>query len=144
MPEMLKIFRDVFEFMRDDTHPNTYTVFDAPDGKAALEMITSQTSDFNVILSDIKMPRMDGITFLKAVRTLKPNIPVILYSAHTSKEQNEKLILELGAFDVFYIPPPDFHFVVWKVDEAGVWNLERLGSNSKAKSPCQNGKDFLI
>lgn len=126
VPSMLKIFRDVFEFMiNDQTHPNTYEVVDAPDGKAALDLVNSQTDDFNVILSDIKMPRMDGITFLKAVRTLKPNIPTILYSAHTTKEQNEKIVMDLGAFDVFYIPPPDFQFIVDKVDEAAAWNFEQ-------------------
>ena len=61
-----------------------YQVYDAANGKQGYELTTQHLPDF--ILSDIMMPEMDGITFLKAIRnnTDTSHIPFILLTAKTS------------------------------------------------------------
>ncbi|MFH0869535.1 MAG: chemotaxis response regulator protein-glutamate methylesterase [archaeon] len=74
----------------------------AGDGRIALEKIKSLTPD--VIVMDVEMPEMDGITALKKIMEVKP-IPVIILSALT-KEGSDKTIeaLEAGAIDFITKP----------------------------------------
>ncbi|WP_035075230.1 response regulator [Maridesulfovibrio zosterae] len=57
-----------------------YTVESAENGKAALELLVSFQPD--IILTDIKMPRMDGIDLLKAVKSDYSHIEVIMLTGH--------------------------------------------------------------
>lgn len=71
------------------------------NGASALEMIKNETYD--LIISDIRMPVMNGLEFLQALRDSHPNMPVIL--ASTSTEFNHALEgLRLNAFD--YVEKP--------------------------------------
>ncbi len=73
----------------------------APDGLAALEKLAS--SDFDILISDLNMPRMDGLTLLKQVKTLYPHILSILVTGFGSLESAIEA-LRLGAYD--YIQKP--------------------------------------
>lgn len=78
---------------------NGYDVVAVNDGVAGLEK--AQTGGFDVIISDIKMPAMDGITFLKALREHPPKIkngPIIMYS-NFAYEYSKDEVLGLGAAD---------------------------------------------
>ena len=72
-----------------------YTTVAAPNAQAALNTIA--THDFNVIVSDICMPGMDGIAFVRAVRETNADIPVIFLTGSPSLETAKEAI-ELGAF----------------------------------------------
>ena len=55
------------------TEENThYEVFEAEDGLIGTEMI--KNTDFDLVLCDIKMPKMDGVEVLQAVKKIKPEI----------------------------------------------------------------------
>ena len=58
-----------------------YKVITAPDGEQALACLAAQTID--LIITDLVMPKMDGIDFVKQVRTIKPDLPVIVVSGST-------------------------------------------------------------
>jgi CheY-like chemotaxis protein len=73
----------------------------AADGLAALEKLS--TSDFDILISDLNMPRMDGLTLLSQVRTLHPHILSILITGFGSLESAIQA-LRLGAYD--YIQKP--------------------------------------
>jgi len=53
-----------------------YSVTTAPNGEEGIELVSK--SKFNLILSDIKMPRMDGIQVLEAVKKIDPDIEIIM------------------------------------------------------------------
>lgn len=61
-----------------------YAVFGATDPRDALAEIKSQRYD--LVISDIKMPEIDGFEFLKKVRTIRPDVPFIFITAYGSMD----------------------------------------------------------
>ncbi|MDN3686946.1 sigma-54-dependent transcriptional regulator [Cyclobacterium jeungdonense] len=91
-----------------------YEIFEAQDGEKGLEMI--QNDEFDLVLCDIKMPKMDGIEVLTKVGELQKQPQFIMISAHgtieTAVEATKK-----GAFD--FIPkPPDLNRLLLTVRNA--------------------------
>lgn len=78
-----------------------HTVDLVSDGMEALAFCRDTPPD--IIISDIRMPRMDGIAFIKQVRTLAPNAKVVMMSAYTDK-QYLKSAIEFKA--VSYVEKP--------------------------------------
>ncbi|MCB0287069.1 MAG: sigma-54-dependent Fis family transcriptional regulator, partial [Calditrichaeota bacterium] len=78
-----------------------FNVETAQSGEIALQKMHGNT--FDIILLDIKMPGMDGITLQKKIREIDPNIIVIIMTAFASVETAVEA-LKLGAFD--YITKP--------------------------------------
>ncbi len=58
-------------------------VITATNGKEALEVLDS---NIDIIFTDIKMPKMDGIEFIKRVRKKKSDIPIVITSAYSNQE----------------------------------------------------------
>ena len=59
-------------------------VTSAPDGKEAVERVCERP--FDMVLMDIRMPDMDGITALKEIRKYNPAVPVVLMTAYSAVE----------------------------------------------------------
>lgn len=78
-----------------------YTVETAEDGKAALERL--KISMPRLVISDIKMPRMDGFELLKAVKASFPNTRIIMMTGY-SDDFTVKDALRLNA-DEYIIKP---------------------------------------
>ena len=81
---------------------DTYKVEEAEDGQAGLEKI--KNDDFDLVLCDIKMPKMDGVEVLEAVKKFKPEIPFVMISGHGDLETAINT-MRLGAFDYISKPP---------------------------------------
>ena len=78
-----------------------YETLEANDGVTAVEMALEKKPD--LILLDIMLPRMDGLTACKKIKSATPNVPVLILSA--KDEELDKIVgLELGADD--YITKP--------------------------------------
>ena len=80
----------------------TYIVDEAEDGLEGLEMI--KNNDFDLILCDIKMPKMDGVEVLVKAKTLKPEVPIVMISGHGDLDTAVNT-MRLGAFDYISKPP---------------------------------------
>ena len=80
----------------------TYIVEDAEDGIQGLEKI--KNNDYDLVLCDIKMPKMDGVEVLEAVKKIKPEIPMVMISGHGDMETAIQT-MRLGAFDYISKPP---------------------------------------
>ena len=80
----------------------TYEVDEAEDGFEGIEMI--QNNEYDLILCDIKMPKVDGIEVLEKVRKIKPEIPVVMISGHGDLDIAVQT-MKLGAFDYISKPP---------------------------------------
>ena len=73
-----------------------YEVLLATEGEEALE--TLRKKKINVMLSDLKMPKMDGVQLLKASKLIKPEVEVILITAHGTIEKAVGAMKD-GAYD---------------------------------------------
>ncbi|WP_456378025.1 sigma-54-dependent transcriptional regulator [Lutibacter sp.] len=81
---------------------DTYQVEEAEDGLVGIAMISK--SDFDLVLCDIKMPKMDGVEVLEKIKKLKPEIPVVMISGHGDLDTAVNT-MRLGAFDYISKPP---------------------------------------
>jgi two-component system nitrogen regulation response regulator NtrX len=81
---------------------DSYQVEEAEDGVSGLEKI--KNNDYDLVLCDIKMPKMDGVEVLEEVKKIKPEIPMVMISGHGDMETAIHT-MRLGAFDYISKPP---------------------------------------
>lgn len=81
---------------------DAYQVDEAEDGVVGLEKI--KNNDYDLVLCDIKMPKMDGVEVLEAAKKIKPEIPMVMISGHGDMETAIHT-MRLGAFDYISKPP---------------------------------------
>ncbi len=79
-----------------------YDVAVAADGAEALEVLRANP-DFDVLVSDVRMPVKDGLQLLKEVRQLRPELRVILITAYLDVQQYYE-VMKSGAFE--YLSKP--------------------------------------
>lgn len=91
-----------------------YQVDEAPDGETGLKKIIEE--DYDLILCDIKMPKMDGLEVLEKAKELEKNPQFIMISAHGSIETAVEATKK-GAFD-FVPKPPDLNRLLLTVRNA--------------------------
>lgn len=79
-----------------------YKIDEAGDGEEGLKKFKDKSYD--VVLCDIKMPRLDGIEFLDKAREANPDVPVIMISGHGTIETAVEAVKK-GAYDYISKPP---------------------------------------
>lgn len=90
-------------------------VLRAADGIAAVDIIRQNGQKIDLILMDIKMPRMNGYDATSEIKKIKSEIPIIAQTAYTLAEEKEKC-LEAGCDD--YIPKPiERQLLLEKIDK---------------------------
>lgn len=106
----------------------SYEVTEAENGKAGLNALKKK--NFDLVLCDIKMPKMDGIEVLQEVNSLGLNVPFIMLTGHGNIETAVGA-MKLGAYD--FIPkPPDLNRLLTAVRH-GIENKTLRKENSKLK-----------
>jgi len=80
----------------------SYQVEEAEDGLLGIEMI--KNNDYDLVLCDIKMPKMDGVEVLEKAKKIKPEIPIVMISGHGDLDTAVNT-MRLGAFDYISKPP---------------------------------------
>jgi len=93
---------------------DAYSVEEAEDGLKGIETI--KNNDYDLVLCDIKMPKMDGVEVLEAARKIKPEIPFIMISGHGDLDTAVNT-MRLGAFD-YISKPPDLNRLLTTVRNA--------------------------
>ena len=81
---------------------DAYNVEEAEDGLLGIEMI--KNNDYDLVLCDIKMPKMDGVEVLEKAKKIKPEIPIVMISGHGDLDTAVNT-MRLGAFDYISKPP---------------------------------------
>ncbi|WP_375236210.1 sigma-54-dependent transcriptional regulator [Winogradskyella sp.] len=94
------IRRVLFKILSEES--DTYAVEEAEDGLAGIEKIKKK--DYDLVLCDIKMPKMDGVEVLEAVKKIKPETPMVMISGHGDLDTAVNT-MRLGAFDYISKPP---------------------------------------
>ncbi len=80
----------------------SYQLDEAEDGLSGAQKIKNE--DFDLVLCDIKMPKMDGVEVLEAIKKIKPEIPFVMISGHGDLDTAVNT-MRLGAFDYISKPP---------------------------------------
>ncbi len=83
-------------------------------GREAVEFLKQHTVE--VVVLDVKMPDMDGITTLKEIKKIKPDVEVIMLTGHASMEVAMEG-MESGAFD-YLMKPIEIDELLYKLQDA--------------------------
>ena len=70
---------EIREWLELDLKFSGYNVFTAKDGQEGLQKALNE--NYNLIILDVMMPKMDGFTVCKNIRKVKPNVPIIMLTA---------------------------------------------------------------
>nr|WP_299384498.1 sigma-54 dependent transcriptional regulator [Allomuricauda sp.] len=117
---------------------DTYNVQEAEDGLKGMEAIKRE--DFDLVLCDIKMPKMDGVEVLEAARKIKPEIPFIMISGHGDLDTAVNT-MRLGAFD-YISKPPDLNRLLTTVRNA-LDRKELVVENKKLKKKVSKNYEMI-
>jgi CheY-like chemotaxis protein len=103
-PDVAELFRQRF---RREARQGTYVLHFAGSGEEALGLLVDQIEpQLIVILSDINMPGMDGLTLLQEIKKGWPGLPVMMVTAYGDDERRRRAS-EYGATE-FITKPVDF------------------------------------
>jgi CheY-like chemotaxis protein len=103
-PDVAELFRQRF---RREARQGTYVLHFAASGEEALRLLTHGIEpQLIVILSDINMPGMDGLTLLSRIKERRPELPVMMVTAYGDDERRRRAS-EYGAAE-FITKPVDF------------------------------------
>ena len=106
-----------------------YKITEAVDGKKGFHLLNKES--FDLVLCDIKMPKMDGIEVLQKAKNSKINTPFIMLTGHGNVETAVEA-MKLGAYD-FISKPPDLNRLLTSVRHA-LENKYLRSENKKLKS----------
>lgn len=113
MPERILVADDdpgVVKILAKTLTREGHTVDSAMDGSEALDLATK--NDYTLIISDIVMPQMTGITFFELLKKIKPETPIILISGYTDFNYALKA-LSLGAMAFLVKPFGKGELLIW-------------------------------
>jgi two-component system response regulator PilR (NtrC family) len=127
------------ESLADVLTEEGYDVSSAPDGQAAVEML--EGSEFDVVITDLRMPGLDGVGVLRMARKLCPQTLVLLMTAHASVETAVEALRQ-GAHD-YMIKPLVFDDVLAKVSRLLerrelAWQIQSLRREVEARYDFDN------
>jgi DNA-binding response OmpR family regulator len=89
------------KFVRQGLESEHYTVDVYPDGEQA--RAAANQSDYDLVILDLNLPKLDGVSILRQLRLQKPSLPVLVLTQRTRVE-DRVLCLDTGADD--YLPKP--------------------------------------
>lgn len=115
-----------------------YQVNEATDGLSGLEQIKKE--DFDLVLCDIKMPKMDGVEVLEAAQKIKPEIPFVMISGHGDLDTAVNT-MRLGAYD-YISKPPDLNRLLNTVRNA-LDKKELVSENKRLKKKVVRSYEMI-
>ena len=115
-----------------------YEIEEAENGASGMEMI--RKSDYDLVLCDIKMPKMDGVEVLQEARKTKPEIPFIMISGHGDLDTAVQT-MRLGAFD-YISKPPDLNRLLTTVRNA-LDRKELVTANKRLKKKVSKNYEMI-
>jgi DNA-binding NtrC family response regulator len=115
-----------------------YQIEEAENGASGMEMI--RKSDYDLVLCDIKMPKMDGVEVLQEARKTKPEIPFIMISGHGDLDTAVQT-MRLGAFD-YISKPPDLNRLLTTVRNA-LDRKELVAANKRLKKKVSKNYEMI-
>ncbi len=129
--------RSIRDSLKMVLHEEGYQAQSASDGKKALELLHQE--DFDILITDLKMPEMDGLELTKRCLQAYPQTAVIIITAYGSLDSAIQA-LRLGAQD-YILKPFDFDDVLLKVQRI-IRQKEILSENKALRREIHARYDF--
>ncbi len=111
------------------------------DGEEALAALEDGGEPFACLVTDLKMPKLDGMELLRRVAEEHPDLPVVMITAHGSVNSAVEAV-KLGAFD--YIEKPFEDVAIREVVRKAVLHWEKAGEHAQVASGIEKGRYGLI
>jgi CheY-like chemotaxis protein len=100
---------DISELLQELLESAGYTVYVAMDGEEALNQFRVQPID--IVVTDMRMPKLSGLEVLQAVKQARPGTPVILLTGQSAGQHDAEEAEQLGAFACLTKPLKDIHLL---------------------------------
>ena len=114
-----------------------YKVIPESTPTKALTQFTEEAVD--LVITDLRMPEMDGITFLKQLKTVRPDVPVVVLTAHGSIDKAVEAI-KAGAYD--FLSKPFEKEEVWLAIEKALQMVDLVEENRRLSLAVQKEFEF--
>src|SRR5258706_8365102 len=124
------------EFVSDALELDAHVCVQAPDGRAAAKLLDER--GFDLVITDLKMPGMDGMALLRKVRSEQPEVEVIVMTAHGNVD-NAVEAMKLGAFEFLQKPlsgPDELRLLVQRA-------VERRGLRDRVAGAVRHAEPAL-
>lgn len=119
---------EIVQLMSETIHKWGYNTVVAQDGEEALQKFEEFPID--LVLSDLRLPNMDGVSLLEHIKNVDNDTEVILFTGYPAVKSAVEA-MKKGAFD-YLIKPVDLHELQLKL-ERGLENRKTVRSNSALK-----------
>lgn len=126
-PDMLKLLTMI---IRDKT---SYEIVTTNNPVEAVEL--AKKTAFDLVIADLKMPGLDGVNFIKAVREFDKDVPIIILTAYGTIESATEA-MQNGAFD-FLTKPFRKEQILFTIEKA-IKYLRLIRENKLLKEKLQN------
>jgi DNA-binding NtrC family response regulator len=107
---------DVRELLQEFLQDAGYRVRVAADGDEAIEQFLAEPTD--LVITDMRMPKRNGLQVLQGVQAARPGTPVILLTGQSTGENDAEEAQRLGAYACLTKPLQDIHLLPRVVAEA--------------------------
>lgn len=126
----------ILQKFRKQIRKQRYEFIFASNGVNAIEKIQKGKS-FDMILTDLRMPEMDGLTLLEQLRKIDKNIKTVVVSAYGDM-QNLRAAMNRGAFD-FLVKPVDLQDLEKTIEKT----LEHININKRQQEQLQKAREKI-
>src|SRR3990172_199317 len=122
------------EYIRENLseilHMNGHSVSTAPNGEAGLDL--AKRSDFDIVLTDLKLPGMNGIEVIRSVKSISPDTACIILTGYASVETAVEA-MRVGAFTYLKKPFSKDELLITIEKAIEVHSLKQENANLKDK-----------
>lgn len=133
--------RSLRELLQIILEKEGYNVYSFNDGAEAIKNLSNNIADIDVIISDIIMPQMDGLTFLSEIKKLDNEMPVIMITANTKLDYAVQA-LNNGAYD--YITKPFKNDELKIIIKNAIERRNLYKENAKLKELLQKEEHTIV
>jgi len=133
---------DILELLSNLLTDEGYQVTAKSRGQEAIELFRSEP--FDLVITDIRMPGMDGVEVLKAIKQLDEDVEVIILTGFASIDSAVRTLRQNGAFDYLTKPLEDIDALIYTIDRALEKRKLRLDINKKTEELAKANEELRI
>ncbi|MBT6502163.1 MAG: response regulator [Deltaproteobacteria bacterium] len=133
---------DILELLSNFLTYEGYQITTESRGQEAIDLFRSEP--FDLVITDIRMPGMDGVEVLKEIKQLDEDVEVIILTGFASVDSAVRTLRQDGAFDYLTKPLEDIDALIYTIDRALEKRRLRLDNNKKTEELAKANEELRI